>query len=536
MKSSTSSSASGTNFASHDHEADYSAFLASIELSRDNAPGQLFQTDAANNVNLFSVFLDNLPGEQAVHTCNTCRHFFERFGGLVIIGEDGSQRSPIWDMDKVPPFYGQAVEALATLAKKAKVVNVFYPKLPVLGTPVTGRWSHISLSMRATDRKTHGLLTAFQLMAEKHEDFINITRALGEFKAPLVAQVVTLLETDSLYRSEKVIGPAKFLHNLHVARDSAKGAKAKANVVWRAVASAPSGFLHPRASMVGTLLEDLAGGATLPAASARFAAKMAPLSYQRPKAAPTAGTLAQAEKIVAQLNSAGTLRRRFAKLEDLTLLWSPPVLPAPTPKGGVFAHLSPRTATEVRAIETDAVTITWDKFRRTVLPNVKSLLAYVGTRNNFIALLTAADPEATPIIQWDLPEARNPVSWYVYPGGSTPTQWGLTSHEWVPVTGITPQPNMLSGDGFNHQGQSIIFLLRGCVDSKESGNGLFPEILRAEYHGIRSVIEAHSRATDAEGRTEANACGLQMHSEAPVILAADLGNGVTARYKIDRLD
>ena len=69
------------------------------------------------------------------------------------------------------------------------------------------------------------------------------------------------------------------------------------------------------------------------------------------------------------------------------------------------------------------VTITWEKFRRTVLGSARKIEFYVpGKEECYTAILTAEDQEAPPIILWDTEENRNPFSWYVYSGGSTPVQ------------------------------------------------------------------------------------------------------------------
>ena len=55
----------------------------------------LFTTDA---VGLYDVLLLSLPSSRRQHyTCRTCRHFVERYGGLVTIDESGAATSPLWD-------------------------------------------------------------------------------------------------------------------------------------------------------------------------------------------------------------------------------------------------------------------------------------------------------------------------------------------------------------------------------------------------------------------------------------------------------
>jgi hypothetical protein len=54
----------------------------------------LFLVDSAD---LFDIFLGALPANLRQHyTCRTCRHFVNRFGGLVTVQPDGALRSAIW--------------------------------------------------------------------------------------------------------------------------------------------------------------------------------------------------------------------------------------------------------------------------------------------------------------------------------------------------------------------------------------------------------------------------------------------------------
>ena len=59
----------------------------------------------------------------------------------------------------------------------------------------------------------------------------------------------------------------------------------------------------------------------------------------------------EAERVVRELASAGSLARRFARVEDLETLWTPkPATPPAPPKGGVFAHI----AQNIRQLKGDA--------------------------------------------------------------------------------------------------------------------------------------------------------------------------------------
>jgi hypothetical protein len=362
-----------------------------------------------------------------------------------------------------------------------------------------------------------------------------------------VKQAVRGLESGTLYRSEKALGAAQWLYNLHLALEKAGKSYVRPNLVWRAVASAPEGFCHVKTNMIGTLLEDIVAGMDFPTIAERWEKKMDPLKYRRSQAAPTVGAIEAANKIFEKMQSAGSLARRFARLGDLTAFWSPspdPVTPPPpgsTP--GTFNHLLPKTKT-VAELQLPDVTMTWSRFQQEVLPSARSMEFLVpgGNSESFCALVTAENPEATPILQWDGLEGspRNPVSWFFYAGASSASMWNLSGRSWVPVRCITAlPPRWYRSDLFKHVGQYVILILDGCrpTDVNRKGGGFFTEQLRAEYYSVRAVLEAHVKATAVSGAAEATACGYAMSSSGSVRYNCKLrvrsADG-TATYNIDR--
>ena len=501
------------------NDADYDGFLVRVQArflkNIEGGAVPLFETDAAD---LWGAYLGTFgpapaEGEAATplrqyHTCHACRLFVERFGGLVTVDAAGMTAPAIWHEDDAPDAYKPAIAAMARLVRKAKVTGVFLSSDRVWGTPETGVWHHLALTPPGAILHKRATQTAGQAMAEKREDFKTVMHALNEFTQPHLELALTLLKTDALYRSEKVLGQAEWLHGLHVARAAARGS-AKANAVWRAIATAPAGFCHPRSSMIGTLLEDIAAGMEFSEVSRRFAAKMHPLAYQRPQAAPTAGAIAAAEKIMQQLGAAGSLARRFARLDEVQALWKPaPAKDAPATEG-VFGHLKPKGAEAVPSMTIPAQTMTWDKFQRTVLPTAERIEFRAPSVGAYTALVTAVNADAPPILQWDREDARNPVSWYFWKGGSSAASFGLGAGAFVPVDAVAFKPSMWNG-GNEHQGQGVLFVLAGARESKMAGAALFPEILKAEFHGIRSVLEAYSRGASIEGMKEPHAAGVML--------------------------
>lgn len=492
----------------------------------------LFNTDAAG---LWDLYLAGFsPDERQYHNCNSCRHFIERFGALVVIADDGLTTSAFWDVDDAPLLYRASVEAIERAVRKAKVTGPFLSSDRSWGTAsnVSAKgvtWTHLHLDQGS--RVYRGAaLTAGQAMAEKVEDRKNICRALAEFDANVVTQAVQLLETDSLYRSEKVAGPAKFLAAIHAAKATAKN---HGNVIWKMTATAPAGFCHPRSSMVGTLLEDLAAGKSFDDVARAFKSKMHPLQYQRPQAAPSTGAIEAAEKLVEKLGIGPSLERRFARVEEIQALWSPTAAPEPSKAGGVFGHLKSQQAASV--VTAPASSITFDKFARTVLSTGGTLSVVVPGRGNYGAIVTAANDDAPPILQWDSAERRNPFSWYVWNGGSSAESWGLRSGASVPVAAITEYPAHWFGGTAGHHARRIMFVLEGARETKQSGNALFPETLKSELHGVRSVVEAYSKRAELLDMANGSACGLILGESSPVRVVHTL-NGVAKHYLIDRVD
>ncbi len=518
------------------HDQDYESFLRAFDgrfgVSVREAP--LFKTDASG---LWGAYLASFPeSTRQFHNCCACRHFIERFGSLVTIEPNGATAPVVWNGDDVPEEYAAAFAALAKIVRKAKVTSVFLTRDAVLGQPETGLWRHFALETPKQCLHPKGLLTAGQKMAERREDHHTVIRALAEFPASAVDQALTLLKSDALYRSEKVLGQAEWLAQLHA--DCAEHHGRRSNVVWLAVATAPAGFCHPRSSMIGTLLEDIIAGIPFEEVSRKFKAKMSPILYQRPQAAPSAGQMAAAEKIMSELGAAGALARRFARLEEIETIWRPAQEPAKSSGGGIFDHLKPKGAGNAEPLVTTPQNITWEKFARTVLPEAKALELLVPAHGNFCALLTAENAEAPPILQWDSPERRNPFSWYVYHGGSPASRWGV-SLGWARVAAVTLNPSMWHGGKFEHQGAGALFVLPGAKDSayQQAGNAIFPETLKSEFHGIRSTIEAYSRGAKTGGYDEASACGLAINKGgAEATVRAVLANGTRIGYRIDRWD
>lgn len=506
--------ASEHNHSGNATDAEYDSYLLRmqrryVERTAGGA-NPVFTTSAGDDDELFATYLEAFPAEQKqFHNCSACRRFVKTYGSLVVIADDGTFQSAVFDAEDAPELYHAPIQAILRRVRRSVVTGVFLCKETVWGQPETGVWRHMAVTPASAFRSA--LLTPFQAMAAKREDWNTVARALADFSADHVGTAVRLLKMDSLYRSEKVLGAAEWLSSLHSARAAARPGQHRENVLWRAIASAPAGFCHPRSSMIGSLLEDIAAGMDFDSVSRRFAAKMHPLQYQRPTAAPSSAAIMAAEKLFVSMGLEPSLHRRFARLDDLVAVWRPAdAKEAATAAPSIFGHLTTKESAPVlQTLGVPMVTMTWEKFARTILPTAEQIEVMAPARGNYTALVTAANADAPPIIQWDMPEQRNPVSSYVYHGGSLASQWGLTGGTYTKVTAVVLQPHMWhTPEKFAHHHRAVHLILAGAKDSRKSGIALFPEIIKGDLHGVRGVIEAFSKQAELSGLEEASACGL----------------------------
>ncbi|WP_459478025.1 hypothetical protein [Clostridium saccharoperbutylacetonicum] len=163
---------------------------------------KLFTT---NNEGLFDAYLENLPQEARQHyNCSACRKFVNKYGGLVTISDMGEIESAIWNDTDVPEFFTSSVRTMKNIVLKSKVTGVFLSKNQTLGQPIAGGWNHLSVTLPSQMVYKLRSKNPGQAMAEKLEDFRILKAGLVEYPMEVVNQAVTILKTESLYRSENV--------------------------------------------------------------------------------------------------------------------------------------------------------------------------------------------------------------------------------------------------------------------------------------------------------------------------------------------
>jgi hypothetical protein len=284
------------------------------------------------------------------------------------------------------------------------------------------------------------------------------------------------------------------------------------------VAKAPEAFCHPRSSMAGTLLEDLAAGKSFAQVKAAFDKKTAPDVYQRPTAAPTDGAVKAAEDLVEKLGLAPALPRRMATLDEVIqhALWAPQAEPEQAQGKGVFASVKTKTqASPVTRMALPMQTMSWLTFARDVLPGASLVELYAQGTGGMGSVTAPVNMAAPPILMWDGEEMRNPYAWYVKNESSSLHSLGLSTG-WTKVSAVLSSPTKWGRPSNKKDFDDQVVV---CLDGANDGNGvtncLFPETLRGDLHGIRSVIEAYNKANKLGMPSDPVACGFIFQKVSP---------------------
>ncbi len=509
----------------------YPHLLEAIRTGFEQNTGTLpvFRTDAQN---LYDLFVENLPEElHQIHNCSNCRRFVNKYGGLVTLDENGKRMPVMWAME-MPQLYTRSIKAIEARIRKAKITGVFYTAEEMLGRAETGQWHHMAVSVPEKMRYVSKLYCASQAEAAKNEEWKMLRNTVETYPKEDILRAIAMLKGGTLTREEKFLDNAEWLLD---ALERVRTAKHKDEVLWYLAATAKTGYCHFNNNMLGTLLEDIHAGYSQAVITRRFLDKMHPLKYQRPTELPKKQNIERAEEIIARLGLADSLKRRFARLDEIDTIWKP-VRTERT--GGIFKDVPYReqkSAADTAPVHD--VVMTWEKFARTMLKDAVKIEYHVSEkRESYGALVTASVQEAPPILQWDTMEHRNPFCWYVYHGGSLPSVWNLKPNSFTEVEAITLKPCNWQ-PGFEYQGIGVCLVLKDCYDVRvPNGLALFPETLKKELHEVRSTIEAYSNRNKIEMVDGPNACGLITGNKAiDIILRVTTSYGVTDVY-IDRWD
>lgn len=388
--------------------SDFHKFALAVHVRyNEMAKQELFEVDITPD-EIWATYLAAFPeGTNPVfrtnteHDCSCCRNFIKNLGRVIAIDASG-ERQTVWgEWAFLPAPYDTVGQALSTLVLNAKIKSVYRTKERSYG-------AEQSRELRA-DGSVHVWKHFHGKVENKHHSFDADTvrgkmsttaqvfqRGLEELRPSDVQQVIDLIEAKALYRGEEhkpALVEFKKLQDKFLADGDA-------DFVWANIMSPAARF---RNTVIGTLVQDLSADVPIEQAVRSFEAKVAPANYKRPTALITPRMIDDAMKELECLDLQDSLRRRFAKISDVSVnnvLWVDNSVKSQMKDG--LADMLKASIKPTKADMSRAEDISIHDFMANVLPRATSieLLVKNAHAGNFVSLTAPEDERAASMFKW----------------------------------------------------------------------------------------------------------------------------------------
>lgn len=476
---------------------------------------------------LFDIFINHLPQDQkSQYTCHCCSDFIKKVGSLAVIDPNtGLMKSLLWNENNFDSKFFDSFRKMRLIVESSNIIDVFQSNELSFGNQFSGGFAHMCLKLEQAVRKTHDPKGPGHAMSQSRQDYKILKQSLEAVDIDSVKLAVTLFST---HKSLAGLYPS-FIKRLEAFSECVKQHRAikderiKNYVIWSTVARVTPDLIHFKNTGLGKFISDLTtiktDGGDIEQTIKMFIAITKPEVYMRPTEPPKQGTVANAEKIIAEHNLEKSFDRCFVGMNDFKdFIWKPTdTKKAAIEKTGFFANL--KTKEETQTVENkpkiSGGVMTWVKFSNTLLKEAKKIFLNVplGYVNNWTGILTAVHKDCTPILKWDKLEERNHMSSFGIVNGSDSFHWGINIGAAVEVSGIiknlyTSQVLQFPEDAFKDS--SVTLLTQNAKFVGRTGLGLFPEIVRRELYEIRSVIEAYSNSREPQDIADVVVSGYSM--------------------------
>jgi hypothetical protein len=506
-------------------------------LLNDHPDSPIFRVDYDHTSgSLSDVYEQSYPANlRQEFRCGTCRKFMRRFGDLALVDEHTGALLPLfWNLgNHVEPFVGP-VAAVAKLFASRKASKEFkvIPSKRHAGIKECGGWAHMSFNFPETQVRPDDL--AGLSGASTTELVAMLTQVLKDYDLDVVRRASQLLLEDKLLYADSHKASIRWLLDLKEHQNQkleAADEVAKHNLLYHLAASSFLGCLKQlRSGAAGTLLSDVKENKSFQDIQGSWNQIAGPVNYMRPTAAPTAGNIAVAEQLFSSLGlTKEALRREYLTPGDIPegvyMFRDHQYPPLTTSKEGIFGHLIPKNALRKQPrqhggdwiVDDPPTSMSFSTFAKKVLPTATKVEYKLPAETHLYFLITGRQG-TKPLMQWH--DDINRVSWYTHMKEVSVYHYGL-SPMWTPVPYIIPFPHLwdaipasttfpLSEDTaafkYYHGKNGFRYLigLDGVYERGDNELCLFPTLMKSEFHGVRSTIEAYSKAGRIE-RSEGTA-------------------------------
>lgn len=363
---------------------------------------------------LWSLYLDSFPSEKnpiyrerTWHDCSCCRHFIKTMGGVVAI-KNGEVIS-FWDFDiDGDDTYEFSIKAMREYIHSCPIADKFLTKENQIGT-------QSNRELYDGDLITYDHFYArvpLQAMADgdlnekkaQFRDTRNVfKRSLDEISAEAVNIVLELIAQGSLYRGDEhkdvLTKFAWFKTNY-----DKLNAKEKELFAWEKSEEAGYAVGRIKNHSIGTLLMDISNGIDLDEAVRRYEAIVAPANYKRPKAIFTKKMLEDAKKTISDMGYMDSLKRRYAKLDDITvnnILFCNKDSAKRISGGDIFEEMAATVAISPKKFN-KVEEINIDDFIANVLPTAREIEVLFENKlaQNMVSLIAPENKDSKTMFKW----------------------------------------------------------------------------------------------------------------------------------------
>ncbi len=418
------------------------------------ASEQLFVTEVSKD-HIWDVYLKNFPDgsnpmfrERTEHDCQCCKSFIRACGNVVMI-DDKLEVHSIWDIE-IGGVYQVVADCLSAYVKSNTVIGVFRHFQQGLGVKQNHemvampdgegvrKWNHFYFKL--PKKFVH---TGEGNPREKSkEDKALLNRSLQEISIGSMNTVLELIGQKSLERGEEHQDTVeKFLK---FKKQSDLIPEDNWDVFLWIILKDLGGLGRIKNTAIGTLLIDLSEDMELDQAVYRFNHKMDPTRYKRPTSIATPGMIKKAQMEITELGYIGSLDRRHAEVDDITI--NNVIFANPDTKVvmNVFDELIAE-APDIKVL-THVEEVPVDTFVNDILPKAETVEVYFENQhqNNLMSLLAPMNRNAKNMLKWG-----NNFSW-AYNGEVADSMKELVRQKGGKVDGVL-RYTIKWNDGDNNQ-------------------------------------------------------------------------------------
>lgn len=460
---------------------------------------RLFEVDIDRD-ELWQAYLSAFPDgtnpmfrKRTVHDCSVCRQFIKKMGAVVAIIE-GSIVT-VWDFECTDPVYSVVADKMGELVRSKPMRRVFLTdenkvgcvrnfEITDLGDQLEWDHFHCDISSRHVVPR-HDLGTERGRFTDSQFVF---RQSLEMISVQALEDTLDLIRNNLLYRGAEWEKTLDAFLTFKKEYDMLGDDRAREVFAWTYSAEyAGSPITHLKNRSIGTLLLDLSSGMDIEEAVRKYEAITDPNVYKHPKPIFTEKMKAAAKEKLVELGFGDSLKRRFARLSDITIndiLWADrSTKQILTGIDEVFADLKtkPSKADDPRERE-NVPEVTAEKFVSDILPTATKIEAFVDNSHikNFVSLVAPENPKAKSMFSWG-----NGLSW-AYNGNTTDSFKQKVAEFGGKIDGF-----MRFSIKWNEDGTDTVDLDAHCAFYRKPGSAACEEIYFGHKYGIltRGVLD-----------------------------------------------